>query len=62
MRRAAEAVWEFVVGDDWVTAVGVVLAVAVTAALQGAGVSAWWVMPLAVFGLLAQYLLRSRRS
>jgi hypothetical protein len=62
MRRAVEAVWEFVVGDDWVTAVGVVVAVALTAALQGAGVSAWWVMPLAVLGLLAQYLLRSRRS
>ena len=41
MRRAGEAVWEFVVGDDWVTAVGVVLAVAATAALQGVGISAW---------------------
>lgn len=62
MRRAGEAVWEFVVGDDWVTAVGVVLAVAVTAALQGAGISAWWVMPLAVLVLLGQALLRAGRS
>jgi hypothetical protein len=62
MRRAGEAVWEFVVGDDWVTAVGVVLAVAATAALQGVGISAWWVMPLAVLVLLAQALLRAGRS
>jgi hypothetical protein len=62
MRRAGEAVWEFVVGDDWVTAVGVVLAVAATAALQGVGISAWWVMPLAVLVLLTQALLRAGRS
>ena len=39
------AIWEFVVGDDWVTAVGVVVAVALTAAIAGAGAPAWWVMP-----------------
>ena len=38
------AVWEFVVGDDWVTAVGVVVAVALTAAIAGAGAPAWCVI------------------
>lgn len=52
------AVWEFVVGDDWVTAVGVVVAVALTAAIAGAGAPAWWVMPVAVAGLLATSLRR----
>jgi hypothetical protein len=51
-------VWEFVVGDDWRTAAGVVVALAVTALLASAGVAAWWVMPLAVLGLLALSLRR----
>lgn len=55
-------VWEFVVGDDWRTAAGVVLALAVTALLASAGVAAWWVMPLAVLGLLALSLRRAGGS
>jgi hypothetical protein len=53
-------VWEFVVGDDWRTAAGVVVALALTAILARAGVPAWWVMPLAVLGLLALSLRRAR--
>jgi hypothetical protein len=52
-------VWEFVVGDDWRTAAGVVAALALTAILASAGVPAWWVMPLAVLGLLALSLRRA---
>ena len=54
-----EGVWEFVVGDDWRTAAGVVLALALTAILAGVGVAAWWVMPLAVLVLLALSLRRA---
>ncbi|MBV8081081.1 MAG: hypothetical protein JO186_11990 [Actinobacteria bacterium] len=46
--------WEFVVGDDWVAALGVVVAVAVTAAL-----AAWWVLPLAVLAVLYVSLQRA---
>jgi len=56
MRRAeqlARFLWDFVVGDDWRIAVGVVLALAVTAVVAGASVSAWWILPLAVAALLA---------
>ncbi len=56
------AVWEFVVGDDWRTAIGVALALALTALVAAAGVSAWWVMPLAVFGLLARSIRRAARG
>jgi hypothetical protein len=56
------AVWEFVVGDDWRTAIGVALALALTALLASAGISAWWVMPLAVLGLLALSIRRSARG
>ena len=56
------AVWEFVVGDDWRTATGVALALALTALVAAVGVSAWWVMPLAVFGLLALSIRRAARG
>jgi hypothetical protein len=61
MRRGAAAVWDFVVGDDWATALGVVIAGAVTAALQSAGAAAWWVIPVAVLLLLVRSLARTRR-
>lgn len=53
------AVWEFVVGDDWRTAVGVALALALTALIADGGISAWWVTPLAVFGLLELSIRRA---
>ncbi len=61
LRRAAAAVWEFVVGDDWVTALGVVGALGVTALVAATGTAAWWIMPLAVLGLLALSLRRAAR-
>jgi hypothetical protein len=61
-RSALLAVWEFVAGDDWRTAVGVVLALGLTAVIAGAGVAAWWVTPLAVVALLALSLRRELRG
>ncbi len=55
-------VWELLVGDDWRTALGVVLALALTALLAEATTSAWWVMPLAVIGLLALSIRRTARA
>jgi hypothetical protein len=55
-------VWEFFVGDDWRTALGVVLALAITALLADVAVSGWWVMPLAVLGLLALSIRRAARG
>jgi hypothetical protein len=59
MSRAAHAVWDFVVGDDWVTAVGVAVAIGLTAVLVAADVNAWWLMPIAVVVLLATSLRRN---
>jgi hypothetical protein len=53
--------WDFVVGDDWRTAAGVVVAMAVTASLVAAGVDAWWLMPASVAVLLAVSLRRAAR-
>jgi len=54
-------IWEFVVGDDWRTALGVVVALALTALIAAAAIPAWWVMPVAVVGLLALSILRAAR-
>jgi hypothetical protein len=62
VKRALLAIWDFVVGDDWVTAAGVVVAGAATAALQSAGVVAWWLIPVAVALLLTRSLARHRGS
>jgi hypothetical protein len=56
------AAWEFVAGDDWRTALGVVLALGSTALVADAGISAWWVMPAAVLGLLALSIRRAARN
>jgi len=53
-------VWEFVVGDDWTIALGVVGALGITALLADLG-SAWFVMPIAVVGLLGLSVWRAIR-
>lgn len=53
--------YDFIVGDDWRVAAGVVVAFAVTAALARDGVPAWWITPLAVVGLLSVSLWGATR-
>ena len=45
--------WDFVVGDDWRIAVGVVVALGITALVAGTSIAAWWILPVAVFAVLA---------
>jgi hypothetical protein len=51
--------WDFVVGDDWLSAAGVVVAIGATAALAASNVAAWWLLPLAVVALLYVTLRRA---
>ena len=44
--------WDFVVGDDWRIAVGVVAGLGLTALVAGTEVAAWWILPVAVAALL----------
>ncbi len=53
--------YDFVVGDDWLTAVGVVFALGATAALVHGGVNAWWLPPVAVVVLLGLSVRRAAR-
>ena len=50
--------YDFVIGDDWRIAAGVVLALAVTALVAGGGIAAWWIVPLAVAAVLAYSVWR----
>jgi hypothetical protein len=60
LRAAAEGIWEFVAGDDWVTAIGVVAALGLTALISESD-SAWFVMPMAVGVLLTFSIWREAR-
>lgn len=59
MKALLAFLWEFFVGDDPAIAAGVVLALGATAAVAGAGVAAWWIVPVAVAGLLVLSLWRA---
>jgi hypothetical protein len=61
LRAACLAVWDFVVGDDWRLAAGVVLALGVTALAAGAGATAWWITPVVIAALLGLSLWRAAR-
>jgi hypothetical protein len=54
--------WNFVIGDDWAVAALVAVAIGATAALAAAGVTAWWLLPLAVLLVLWLSLRRAIRS
>jgi hypothetical protein len=51
--------YDFVIGDDWVVAAGVVIGLAGTYGLSRAGVSAWWLAPLLIAVLLPVSLSRA---
>ncbi len=53
VRAVLAFVWDFVVGDDWRLAVGVIVALGATAIAAGAGISAWWIAPVVVAALLS---------
>jgi hypothetical protein len=58
VRNAALGIWDFVVGDDWRTAAGVVLVLALTAVIASTGLPAWWLSPVATLAILHRSLRR----
>ncbi len=53
--------WDFIVGDDWRAAAGVLIAIALTAVLAHNAIPAWWLMPLAVTAVLLLTLRKATR-
>ena len=62
LRRFGTFWWDFVIGDDWRVAAGVVVALGMTAAVAATGTPAWWLLPLAVALLLYVSLRRAARG
>jgi len=61
IRAAIFGAWDFIAGDDWVTAAGVVVALGLTALISEES-AAWFVMPLAVAFLLTLSIWREARK
>ena len=59
IRAASRGAWEFVVGDDWRSAVGVVATLGLTAAVAGLDLAAWWVCPVATLAILYRSVRRA---
>jgi hypothetical protein len=61
--RAFGAFWyDFIVGDDWRVALGVVAALVITYVVARTSVPAWWILPVAVAALLPLTLWRVIRK
>jgi hypothetical protein len=55
--------WDFIVGDDYRIALGVIVLLAATEVLSRAGIAAWWLLPLGVVTMLAMSVFSvARRS
>ena len=54
--------WDFVVGDDWLAAALVAIAIGITAGIAHDGVTAWWLMPVAALFVLWLSLRRAIRA
>lgn len=54
--------YDFIVGDDWGVAAGVVVALVLTGLLAHGGISDWWLMPIGVTFVLGISLWRQHRA
>jgi hypothetical protein len=59
VKRFGRFWWDFIVGDDWRVAAGIVVAFGLTALLATTSAPAWWVLPLAVAAVLWVSLRRA---
>jgi len=53
--------WDFIVGDDWLVAAGVAIALVLTYVLTRNDVNAWWLLPVGVVLVLIESLRRAVR-
>lgn len=61
LRAPAAFVYDLVIGDDWRGALGLAMAVAVTAAISRTTFPSWWLLPTAILVLLPWSIWRTAR-
>ncbi len=61
IRAFGAGVYDFVIGDDWVVAAGVVTGLALTYLISHQGAAAWWLLPVVLAVLLPVSLWRAAR-
>jgi hypothetical protein len=59
LRAFCAFLYDFVIGDDWLVAAGVVVGLALTYALSRTSVAAWWLIALVLVVLLPVSLWRA---
>ena len=60
--KAFGAFWyDFIIGDDWTVAAGIVIALMITGVVAAAATPAWWIVPAAIAVLLPLSLWRATR-
>ena len=62
LRAFAAFLYDFVIGDDPLIALAIVVALGITALVAAADVAAWWILPATVMAALAASLARATRS
>jgi hypothetical protein len=62
LRRFGAFWYDFIVGDDWSVAVGVVAAVGATALVHHAGLVAWPIVPIVIAIMLCSSVRRARAA
>ena len=60
--KAFGAFWyDFIIGDDWTVAAGIVIALIITGVVATTAIPAWWIVPAAIAVLLPLSLWRATR-
>jgi hypothetical protein len=62
LRAFGEFWYDFIIGDDWQVAAGVVAALAITYAVARSGAPAWWIVPVALVLFLPLTLWRAMHA
>ncbi len=54
--------YDFIIGDDWRLALGVVITITVVAVAAHHGTDCWWLLPLGVAALLTMSVTHATRQ